>query len=359
MSVNKSVNDAILEPFLMAQDLAESQAQLMILLSEHAEPRIKGIIIGRLRGYLNGHQYDPDYEDVLSEAKTRLVIYLRDLKADLTVGPCKDFRNYVAAITHTACHDYFRQRYPARARLDKRIRDLLKVSRQLDVWRYHDEAVNEWVCGFATWRGARSSANAAVWFQYFDENSDAVSETLATLGDVQLLKLEDLVAWIFQLVGEPLRVGDVVDLVAHFRGIKDIPVLSFEGNDRIANSRLSDPKLRIDSILELREPLKRVWRGLTQLPSDECKAYLFYARDASGEDLITLFLAARIVTEREIAALLEISLAEFRELWPNRLPLDNETISKQLGITVARVYKLRCRAGKRVRQFVAEIDHEK
>jgi len=41
-------NDALLQPFLMANDLAETQRQLTVLLSKHAEPIMKGII----RGYL-------------------------------------------------------------------------------------------------------------------------------------------------------------------------------------------------------------------------------------------------------------------------------------------------------------------
>ena len=45
MPPDTSVNDAILQPFLMAQDFVESQRELMILLSEHAEARIRGIIM--------------------------------------------------------------------------------------------------------------------------------------------------------------------------------------------------------------------------------------------------------------------------------------------------------------------------
>jgi hypothetical protein len=215
----------------MAQDLVESQAQLMILLSEYAEPRIKGIISGRLRGYLNSQQYDLDCEDVCSEAKTRLVTYLKELKADLTAGPCKDFRSYVAGIAHTACHDYFRQHYPARARLDKKIRDLLKASSRLDVWRYHDKASSKWVCGFVSWRGQKSSPNAAAWLDYLLEDAQAASDMFSSLGDIQRAKIDDLLLSIFQVVGEPLRVSDVVDLVAHIRGIKDSPVLSLDSND--------------------------------------------------------------------------------------------------------------------------------
>jgi hypothetical protein len=111
--------------------------------------------------------------------------------------------------------------------------------------------------------------------------------------------------------------------------------------------------MRIDSVLEMRERLAEFWQGLEELPRREFKAYLLYARDTSGEDLITLFIAAKIVTEREIAELLDMSLEQFRDLWLNRLPLDNDGISSELGVTVERVYKLRCQAGKRLKKFLS------
>jgi hypothetical protein len=45
---------------------------------------------------------------------------------------------------------------------------------------------------------------------------------------------------------------------------------------------------------------------------------------------------------------------EFQDLWLNRLPLDNESIARELGITVERVYKLRFQAGKRLKKFLSE-----
>jgi len=94
----------------------------------------------------------------------------------------------------------------------------------------------------------------------------------------------------------------------------------------------------------MREPLERTWQELRNLPLDQFKAYVLYARAASGEDLIALLLAASITTEAELALLLDMTLVQFRDLW-QRLPLDNESLSKELGVTVERIYKLRFRAG--------------
>lgn len=103
----------------------------------------------------------------------------------------------------------------------------------------------------------------------------------------------------------------------------------------------------------MREPLKLFWEALCQLPREELRVYILYASDTSGEDLITLFLAAKIVTEAEIAQMLGISTDQFRDLWLNRLPLDNESIAKELGIKIERVYKLRFQAGKRLKTLLS------
>ena len=71
--------------------------------------------------------------------------------------------------------------------------------------------------------------------------------------------------------------------------------------------------------------------------------------------MITLFLAARIVTASQVAELLDLSTDQFQYLLSKRLPLDNENIAQEMGIKVERVYKLRSRAGKRLKKFLSQI----
>lgn len=66
MPSDVTVNDAILQPFLLAQDPEESQRQLMILLSEFVEARIRGIITAHLRSYLTSQEHSADFEDLYS-----------------------------------------------------------------------------------------------------------------------------------------------------------------------------------------------------------------------------------------------------------------------------------------------------
>ena len=144
-------NDALLKPFLMAEDLDESQSQLTVLLSQQ-EPRMKGIIKGYLNSYFSGRDHSADFEDLYSDAKIRLVTYLHELKSGLTGAPCRDFPGYAATIAQNACHDYSRQMYPQRARLGKKIRDLLNAKSNFALWKSEGENRGEWLCGFRAWQ---------------------------------------------------------------------------------------------------------------------------------------------------------------------------------------------------------------
>ncbi len=204
-------------------------------------------------------------------------------------------------------------------------------------------------------KGVGSTSEATAWIQQFYKNPRAVIETLAQGTDIQIAELDDLLAMIFNQVGEPIGMDDLVSVIAEIKGVKDLPVISFDSDEEALTQTLSDSKIRIDTILEMREPLKTIWEALCQLPRDEFKVYILYARTAGGEDLITLFLAARIVTASQVAELLDLSTDQFQDLLRKRLPLDNESIAEEMGIKVERVYKLRCQAGKRLKKFLSQI----
>jgi RNA polymerase sigma factor (sigma-70 family) len=357
MQFHRSANDPVLKGFLSAKGAAESARQLAILLTEHAEARIKNILMARLHSYFNNYERHPDFEDLYSEVKTKLVTYLEELKTTPTTRSCKDFRGYIAGIAHNACNDYLRHRYPARTRLYKQVRDLLQAHPDFALWRTRDESnKSDWICGFDSWQEAKRTSKAPDWLQGFYENPQAIIEALAQGTDIQLMELDDLLAAIFNQVGEPVGVDDLVSVIADLKGIRDLPALSFDSDEDDLAHNLSDARIRIDTVLEMREPLARVWKGLCQLPRDEFKAYILYARDTGGEDLITLFLAAKIVTAAQVAESLDLSIEQFQGLWLNRLPLDNESIAKELNIKVERVYKLRFQAGKRLKNFLANTN---
>jgi RNA polymerase sigma factor (sigma-70 family) len=355
MPSSRSLNDEILHPFLNANDSAASQRELMFLLCEHAEPRMRGIIYSRLRSHFTDNDHLPDFEDLYSEAKTKLVGYLTDLKSDLT-APCEDFRSYAATVARNVCNDYLRQTYPVRARLHKKIRDMLHSHPNLGMWRPKDEKGSDWVCGFNHWRGQQSSPHAESWLHQFYQNSELITDALAAGNDIQVMELDDLLSSTFKQVGGPIKVTDAVSLVSDIKGIKDRPIASFDYDEVSIRKFPPDSKLRIDSVLEMREPLMLAWQALRELPPDEFKAYLLYARTSGGEALIPLLIDAQITTELEISRLLGMTIHQFWDVCVNRLPMDNESIAKELGARIGRVYKLRCNAYKRLKKHLALIE---
>jgi hypothetical protein len=105
----------------------------------------------------------------------------------------------------------------------------------------------------------------------------------------------------------------------------------------------------------MRAYLARGWEVLCQMPRKDCKAYLLYAQDASGENLINLFLHCEITTGEEVARLLDVSSEELTDLVLYRLPLENEEIAEQLGITLDRLYRRRYRAGMRLKAVLTDM----
>jgi RNA polymerase sigma factor (sigma-70 family) len=357
MPPDKWRNDEILNAFLLA-DPQSAQQELTILLYEHAEPRMRVIIYSRLRSHFGDNEHLADLEDLYSEAKTKLIVYLTELASDLT-GPCEDFRAYVATIARNVCNDYIRQTYPNRSRLHKKIRDMLRAHPHLGMWKPEDEKVSDWVCGFKQWRGQRSSASATPWLQEFNESPEVFTDVLAEGSDIQTMRLDDLLSSAFKHIGGPIKVADAVSLVSDIKGVKDRPIASFDCDEVSIKQWPPDSRIRIDSVLEMREPLLLAWQALVELPSDELKAYLLYAHSTGGEALISLFIDAEITTESKMADLLGMTLARFWDLCVNSLPMDNESIARELGVKIERVYKLRSNAYKRFKKHLSLVETKK
>jgi RNA polymerase sigma factor (sigma-70 family) len=347
----RSNNDALLRPYLAAKNVSESQRQLAILLLEHARPLIKGIVMARLHSDFGNTERHPDFEDLFSEIKTKLIAYLEELKADRAAQPCKDFRSYVARVAHNACHDYLRHIYPARNRLAKQLRDFLDSHPDFDLWKGER---NRWLCGFAQWGRKRPASQTAGWLTLFYADRETAIRALSPGTDIRSLDVGELIAAVFDRLREPVGFDDLVSVVADVRGIKDEPDISIDdGSNRLAQE-LSDSTIRIDHQLELRQGLRMLWDHIRLLPPKEFKAYILDARTEGGEDLITLLLAVKVVTRRQMAELLNMPVPEFNDLL-GQLPLSNESIAALMGATRPQVYRWRYKARESIEGYISEL----
>lgn len=150
-------SDALLRPFLQATDEAEAQELLAALVTDHAEPIIRGIVGHKLHVHLDSTGHTPQNhaaEEIYGEALFQVIRRLHSLKVDAANKTINSFHSYVSVIAHTACYTYLREKYPQRHRLKNRLRYILAHHTRFALWR-SDE--NEWICGFVESRDQKTA----------------------------------------------------------------------------------------------------------------------------------------------------------------------------------------------------------
>jgi RNA polymerase sigma factor (sigma-70 family) len=99
--------------------------------------------------------------------------------------------------------------------------------------------------------------------------------------------------------------------------------------------------------LQLADMADAVWREIRVLPPQQRAAVLLNLRDADGAPALPHFIVAGVATLADLAAAVDLALAEFAELW-RELPLPDAKIAERLGIARQRVINLRQAARKRL-----------
>jgi hypothetical protein len=137
-------------------------------------------------------------------------------------------------------------------------------------------------------------------------------------------------------------------LVAEWSGVKEAWVQSLDEDrgDQAPRFELSDPQATPDARLSDRQYIERLWREICELPLEHRKALLFNLEDSAGGD-IQLFDVLGIATVAQIAAAVEMEPRVFAELW-KRLPLDDTSIGRELGLSRQDVANRRSAARKRL-----------
>jgi hypothetical protein len=107
----------------------------------------------------------------------------------------------------------------------------------------------------------------------------------------------------------------------------------------------ADASVREDTQIENKCLLQQVWNEICQLPPTQRAALVFSLRDRQGGDIISMILETRIATITQVAETLNMPPNQFLRLWDS-MPLDDQTIAAQLGLTPRQVIKLRWSARK-------------
>lgn len=340
--------DQLLLTFLEATNEEQADQSLAGIIDAHAAPIVKEILGSSLRFHLDnsGAASTQDANDLFNEVIANLVAKLRQIRNDSTRGPIADLRGYIAATAYNACNLYLRQKYPRRARLKNRLRYLLSHDAAFALWTNETSGL---IGGFAKWRDKAELTPQRV----FEKIRQDPVEWIRTAGLLSVgtdrAQLSSLLNALFQSCGSPIKLDDLVNIVAEICQEKDQP-------DESIDTALSlvAPNLDLDSVLDQQHILSLLWQEVCQLPHRQRLALLLNLRDTRGQDMVSLLPYTRTATITQIAEAIDFSVDEFLELW-NKLPLDDVTIAELLDATRQQVINLRKCARERLERRIKAV----
>ena len=157
---------------------------------------------------------------------------------------------------------------------------------------------------------------------------------------------------LFALSGGPIEIEELVGLVAKTWDIHELHRMEnrVENNDPDGGEiwdRLPDPRVNVALLVERRMYLTALWKEICELRPLQRAALLLNLREASGHDMLPLFILGGVASLSEIAAALNMHVQDLAEMW-ECLPLDDATLAQRMGITRQQVINLRKSARERL-----------
>ena len=338
--------DTLLEPLLGETSDEQADALLSQLITDHAEPVIKGVIRFKLRLNSARESQRAEADDLQQEAILQLVAQLQRFRKLPSGNPITDLRGMAAVIAHRTCSRWLRRQFPERHALKNRLNYLLTRQRGLALWQ--DES-GKLVAGFAVWEKEKRSTSTTRF-----SDAESLPHHVRALKSSKAQELAQTIAALFDYARGPIEFDELVRGVAAILGISDQPIESIgEDADDSVQPATGEPDQAWR--IEKKMFLQRLWEELQQLPLNQRAALLLNLKDASGSGCITLFPATGVATLRQLANALEITAERFAEVW-NDLPLEDSKIAELLGLTRQQVINARKsgreRLARRLKGFI-------
>ncbi|PWU05481.1 MAG: hypothetical protein C5B51_14565 [Terriglobia bacterium] len=315
----------LLDAYLEAASAAEAENVLSEIIQRQAEPLIRRIVRAKLS--LRSAAGPADVEDVCSTAIVSLISALDQMRESHAPETIVNFDGFIAVIAHRACSDHVRRQYPQFHRLRNRLRYVLETDTQLALWQ---DSLGEWLCGSQEWENSTR------------EPVPCVREQLQGLESTSKDQPGRLLREIFRRLGGPMRLDELVRAVALCWSVSDTPEPM-----EISELPLADPAPLSDANLERRQWMERLWGEILNLPPKQRAALLLNLRDESHACATSVFVAIGVAGLSQLAAALEMPVAEFAEIW-RAMPLEDNRIAERLGITRQQVINLRKCAKERL-----------
>lgn len=336
--------DALLAAYAAAPTEPEADAALSRLFEDHAAPIVARIVRRKLRG--PGADAS-DAEDLSGQVMLQLLTRLAELRADPQAHPIQNFAGYAATAAYRACADYLRALYPQRHSLRNKLRYFLTHQTGLDLW---ETASGEWLCGRRGWRDLPQAGDGAGRYQELRADPRRAAERALPGADTQAAGMEGLLPALFDYVGGPVELDDMVATLAEVWGVREQRRAEpeREGEDApAAVELLAAPQTDLADELSQRMYLARLWQELLGLPVRQRAALLLNLRDAQGASAVELFVITGVASPRDIAGAVGLGAEEFAALWTG-LPLEDKAVAELLGATRQQVINLRKCARERL-----------
>lgn len=292
------------------------------LLSARAAETIRRVIAQRFRPGRIGWLRDDEREDLGSTAMLRVLQRLRS-EVDPGGAAIEDFDGYVAAVTLHACDDLIRERLPRRTAARNRLVYVLLHDARFAQWTIGGETV----CGLASWRGQRATAQTIP--------IDAVRHLA---GDREVRRL---LATVFLAAQQPVELDAIVNVAAELWEMVDRPAVMLDDAQHLASVAATT---RFDD----RQFLQRLWQEIRLLNLPQRAALLLNLRDDSGS-ATELFPLLGVATVGEIAQTVGLPEETFAALW-SELPIEDQRIAALLDLSRQQVINLRRAARDRLRR---------
>jgi hypothetical protein len=274
-----------------------------------------------LRAYgLHAGCREDEAAEVTGEVMLHLLARVREIRAG-AVPPIACLRAYTVTTVYNTCFARIRARCPNHARLQNRIRYLLRNDRQFALW---DDERGESLAGLRAWQGRGEALDDAIEIAPTRRAGANLADTLRA---------------VFELAGAPVRFHDVVAAVAESTGIVE-PVA-------IDSADLPGGDVSPDALLIQREELAGLWSEVLCLPPQQRAALLLNLREPGGQGVIELIPATGSASFEQLAEAVGMTPRSLACLWRD-LPLDDARIAEMLNLTRQQVINLRKSARDRL-----------
>jgi DNA-directed RNA polymerase specialized sigma24 family protein len=336
---------------------------------------LRNVVRQKLRVTLRTNDFreqNLDALDVLQDIRLKLIRKLSPEAGEGNESSIQEFTAYAATVAYRTCSDYLRARYPLRTSLKNSLRRILDKADEFAAW---EGASGEWMCGYPGWKNPSFKTDAAKVMELRTDPYRLPHEAIPRVSADSMngTAWKALLEGVFQYVGGPLALDDLIAIVAPVVGMEDVPDLDdSEDNEEDSNdlSFLTSRDPGPYSNWLTRERLKIYWAAVLRLLVWHRCAYLLNIRDGDLEALPFYGVASF----EEIGDSLEFGEGHFLRLskelgsngpasppgscgrrflcfW-NYLPFEDNVIAVVLEVTRAQVIGYRNKAKDRLKRML-------